>query len=151
MDLRAAIFLVFVSMAAPCFAQDAPSVTQAEDIGAVRARVRAGIRRQDGTITREALRALAENQQTLIRGARIVPQEEDGRVVAVRIFGVRRDSPLGWLGLQNGDAITEVNGRDVTSPEAALQAYSTLFQSDLLEISLIRRGAPTTIRWRIVD
>jgi hypothetical protein len=115
------------------------------------ARVRAGIREQDHTISRAALQLLLDNQAALMRIARILPREENGRVVGIVLYGIRRTSILGVLGFENGDLVRSVNRYSMTSPDSALEAYSNLTNSDRLDVELTRRGTPMTVRWRIVD
>ena len=46
---------------------------------------------------------ILENQAELMRQARIVPEQENGKVTGIRLFGVRADTLLGTLGMENGD------------------------------------------------
>jgi hypothetical protein len=39
------------------------------------------------------------------------------------LFGIRPDTLLGTLGLENGDRLQTINGFDMASPEKALEAY----------------------------
>ncbi|MCZ7679350.1 MAG: hypothetical protein M5U28_11550 [Sandaracinaceae bacterium] len=101
-------------------------------------------------VTRAALEALFENQAGLLmRTARIIPREENG-VASLGVYAIRRLSPLGVLGLQNGDRIRSINGYAMSSPDAALEAYARLRSADELAVELTRRGAPVTLRIRIV-
>ncbi|MFW6087580.1 MAG: type II secretion system protein GspC, partial [Myxococcota bacterium] len=73
---------------------------------------------------------ILENQSELMRSARIIPHEEGGRTVGVKLYGIRRNSVLGKLGVQNGDTLRNINGFDMTSPDSALQAYTKLRDAD---------------------
>lgn len=122
-----------------------------------------------GTITREDLdrhvrwiapqaweldRALVDRMiastATLHPSVRVIPHEERGRVVGVKLFGVRRDSVLGRLGIQNGDTLLEVNGVSMGSPDGALEAYARLRTTDALFVRLSRRGEELVHVYRIV-
>ncbi len=122
-----------------------------------------------GTITREDLdrhvrwiapqaweldRALVDRMiasaATLHPSVRVIPHEARGRVVGVRLFGVRRDSVLGRLGIQNGDTLLEVNGVSMGSPDGALEAYARLRRTDALFVRLSRRGEELVHVYRIV-
>lgn len=92
---------------------------------------------------------ILENQSELMRSARIIPHEEGGRTVGVKLYGIRRSSVLGKLGIQNGDTLRNINGFDMTSPDSALQAYTKLRDADHLTVAVVRRGQPTTIDYNI--
>ena len=70
-----------------------------------------------------------------MRQARIVPEQENGKVVGIRLFGVRPDTLLGMLGMENGDRLQNINGFDMTSPEKALEAYARLRTADHLTVA----------------
>jgi general secretion pathway protein C len=87
-----------------------------------------------------------ENQAELMRSARIVPEQgADGKTVGIRLFGLRPDTLLGTLGLENGDRLETINGFNLASPEEALNAYARLRTANKLAVKLTRRGKPTTI------
>ncbi len=101
------------------------------------------------TIQRGLVTRVLENQAEIMRTARIVPQEEGGRVVGVKLYGIRRNSLLGHLGMQNGDMLRTINGFDLTSPDSALEAYARLRSADHLSVALVRRGSPLNLEMNI--
>ncbi|MBX3264090.1 MAG: general secretion pathway protein GspC [Labilithrix sp.] len=100
-------------------------------------------------IDRGVVDKILENQADLMRQARIVPEQENGRVVGIRLFGVRKETLLGVLGMENGDRLQTINGFDMSSPEKALEAYARLRTADKLTISLNRRGQNMNIDYNI--
>ena len=76
------------------------------------------------TVPQTFVDKILQNQAELMRSARIVPHEENGQVVGVKLYGIRRNSLLGKLGLQNGDLLRTINGFDMASPDTALEAYA---------------------------
>ena len=72
------------------------------------------------------------------------PRGGRARVTGVQLFGVRRNTLLGRLGMQNGDVLNRINGLDIASPDRALEAYSRLRTSDHLQVSVTRNGRPST-------
>jgi general secretion pathway protein C len=78
-----------------------------------------------------------------------VPEQKDGKTVGIRLFGIRPDTLLGSIGLQNGDRLEKINGFDMASPEKALEAYARLRTAPSLSVQLTRRGAPTTLEIQI--
>lgn len=100
-------------------------------------------------IQRSLVDRLLENQAELMRTARIIPHEEGGRTVGVKLYGIRRNSLLGRLGIQNGDMLRTINGFDMSSPDSALEAYSRLRGADHLTLSVVRRGNAMTLDYNI--
>lgn len=100
-------------------------------------------------IDRSAVDQILENQAELMRSARIVPEQKDGKVVGVRLFGVRPETLLGTLGFTNGDRLESINGFNMGSPEKALEAYARLRTANNLKVQLNRRGKPVTIEMKV--
>lgn len=63
--------------------------------------------------------------------------------------GVRQDDLLGRIGLENGDRIDRVMGKSVATPEHALEAYSAMRGAKLIELEIVRRGAPKKLLLRV--
>jgi general secretion pathway protein C len=100
-------------------------------------------------VDRTVVDKILENQAELMRQARIVPEQENGKVVGIRLFGVRNDTLLGVLGMENGDRLQTINGFDMTSPEKALEAYARLRTADHLTIQVNRKGGDMNIDYNI--
>jgi len=81
---------------------------------------------------------------------RLIPHvEDDGRVVGLKVYGVRRNSLLGRLGIQNGDMLIDVNGHRFDDPSAMLEAYVRLRDADAIFLRLARRGEERLHVYRI--
>lgn len=101
-------------------------------------------------VDRGVIDNILENQATLMRSARIVPEKgADGKTVGIRLFGIRGDTLLGTLGLQNGDRLETINGFNMASPEDALNAYARLRTANKLAVKVTRRGKPMNIDFNI--
>ncbi|MBX3187674.1 MAG: general secretion pathway protein GspC [Labilithrix sp.] len=101
------------------------------------------------TIDRATLDRILEAQTELMK-AKVVPEKEGGRVVGVRVYGVRPGSVLSMLGIENGDRLETLNGWEMGDPEKMLEAYARLRAgADMLSIRLTRRGAPMTLDYVI--
>jgi general secretion pathway protein C len=114
--------------------------------------IKKGIQKVGGTefnVDRGVVDKILENQAELMRQARIVPEQENGKIVGIRLFGVRQDTLLGALGMENGDRLEKINGFDMTSPEKALEAYARLRTSDHLTVSVNRRGQAMNLDYNI--
>jgi len=99
-------------------------------------------------IDRSVIDQLIERQSELIR-ARIVPDQQNGQVVGLRLYGVRPDTVLGALGIQNGDRLETINGFSMASPEKALEVYARLRSAEGLKIQLNRAGKNLLIDYKI--
>lgn len=100
-------------------------------------------------VSRKAADAVLESQGALLRSARFVPFEQNGKVVGFRVFGVRPDGLLGRLGFQNGDRIERVLGKPITTPEQALDFYGAARTAKVIDVDLVRAGAPARLLVRI--
>ncbi|HSN99030.1 MAG TPA: type II secretion system protein GspC [Candidatus Nanopelagicales bacterium] len=100
-------------------------------------------------VERSVVDQILENQAELMRSARIVPEKEGDKVVGVRLFGIRPDSLLGTLGLENGDRLQSINGFEMADPQKALEAYARLRSADRLTVSVQRKGKPMNIDFNI--
>jgi general secretion pathway protein C len=100
-------------------------------------------------IQRDLVDKVLANQGAIMKTARVIPHEEDGRVVGVRLYGIRRNSLLGRLGIRNGDMLRTINGFDMTSPDSALEAYTRLRTADKLTLAVKRQNNDMTIEYNI--
>ena len=129
--------------AAPAPTGGAPGVDPSISKGIVR------VSATEFNVDRGVVDKILENQADLMRQARIVPEQENGKVVGIRLFGVRPDTLLGTLGMENGDRLQTINGFDIASPEKALEAYARLRTADKLNITLNRRGQNMNLDYNI--
>jgi general secretion pathway protein C len=100
-------------------------------------------------VERAVVDNILENQAELMRSARIVPEKEGDKIVGIRLFGIRPDSLLGTLGLENGDRLQAINGFEMSDPQKALEAYARLRSAERLTVSVNRRGKPVNIDFNI--
>ena len=111
-----------------------------------------GILKLSGTVflvDRRVFDLAVENQADWMRSPRIVPDQEHGRVVGIRLFGVRPDSLLGLVGFENGDRLESINGFDVFSPDRAVELYERLRTVDDLSIIVDRRQSKVRLQYHI--
>lgn len=142
--------------AAVAVAPAAEAVVTAEPGGAEGAIAAAdldrGIQRVSDTefgISRSLVDRVLENRGALMRTARVVPHEVGGRVVGVKLYGIRRNSLLGRVGIENGDVLRSINGYDMSDPNSALEAYARLRSADHLTLAVERRGTPMSLNYNI--
>lgn len=120
--------------------------------GKVPADIEKGIQKVDDhtfNIDRNVVDKIIENQAELMKSARIIPEQENGKVVGIRMLNIRPETLLGKLGLQTGDMLKTINGFDMTSPEKALEAYAKLRTAPSIQVGVVRNGKPTNIEFNI--
>jgi hypothetical protein len=101
------------------------------------------------TISRELIDTLLANTTELATSARFVPSIKEGRPNGFKLYAIRPLSVFGRLGMQNGDTVQSINGYDMTSPDAALEAYTKLRKADHLTVGVERRGQKMTLDWSV--
>jgi type II secretory pathway component PulC len=82
--------------------------------------------------------------------ARIVPSQKDGKPNGFKLYGIRRSSLYGSLGIRNGDLLQKVNGHPLTTPEEALEVYQQVKNAGIITVELLRRGQPVTLVYKII-
>ncbi len=100
-------------------------------------------------IERSLVDRVLGNQAELMNTARVIPHQEGDRTVGVKVYGIRRNSLLGRLGVQNGDMLRTINGYDMSDPATALEAYTRLQSANSLTLNVVRRGNPVTLNYNI--
>ncbi|MFK7991575.1 MAG: hypothetical protein AB8I08_36500 [Sandaracinaceae bacterium] len=141
---------------APCLPEMTPTLAPAAEPEVpeldLDAHVRRGAEseaRSDVQVTRAAMDTMWVRPETQ---ARIVPRTNAaGEFECIALHGMRRRRLLSRLGLRNGDCVRDVNGYDLRSPDAVLEAYSQLRDVDRWEITLDREGQALTIVVTLVD
>jgi len=91
-----------------------------------------------------------EDPTALFSSLRFVPERKHGKLVGLRLFGIRPGSLLGTLGLQNGDCLESINGLEIASPQRALEAYARLSTAKRLNVRVVRLGRPLQIDLNII-
>lgn len=112
----------------------------------------AGIKKIDDNhyeISKDLVDKVLLNPMGFTKGARINPAMDGGKPNGFKLFGIRHNSMLSKLGLENGDTLISINGMELTSAEQALQVYTKLRDATTLEINLTRRTKPDTLTYQI--
>ena len=111
-----------------------------------------GIKKIDET-TFEIDKALVDkvtaNPMAFMKGARIVPSMKNGKPDGIKLYAIRPTSPYAKLGLTNGDTLQSINGFELTSVDKGLEIYTKLREATSLEVEIVRRGKPTTLKYQI--
>lgn len=62
----------------------------------------------------------------------------------MRITGVRSDGPAGYAGLQGGDVVVKLNGKDLEDIYDYMEVLNTLNEGDQTTVTVIRGGNEQT-------
>ena len=98
-------------------------------------------------VSRDVLLAALNEERPF--SPRIVPEVSNGRLLGLRLFGVREGSGLSRLGLVNGDVVLSINGSALGSPEEALAIYERAQTAEELVVELSRKGTPRELRFHV--
>lgn len=102
-------------------------------------------------VKRSFVEKLLADPAQLMRLARLMAHEEHGRMIGVKVYGVRRKSVLGKLGIQNGDLLHSINGLSLADLNAALEAFAQLRSASNLKVAITRRDQPMSLSVSITD
>ncbi|MCF8025724.1 MAG: PDZ domain-containing protein [Desulfobacteraceae bacterium] len=100
-------------------------------------------------IEREQISSAMQNVSNLMRQVRIRPYFEDGNPGGVMLSSIRSGSIFEEMGLESGDIIKGVNGREIRSMDDAMQFYENLKSAGEINLQLQRNGSQRNIRYRI--
>jgi general secretion pathway protein C len=81
---------------------------------------------------------LADRTQ-LMPAEKILPEQWQGEVIGIRIFGIGPDTLLAKLGFHSGDRLESINGVKIRTPDQARDAWEALRQGSLT-FEVQRRG-----------
>jgi len=106
---------------------------------------------KDGTvqISKQVIDAVLANPMAIAKGARVVPAVKDGKPDGFKLYAIRPSSFYARLGFSNGDTLQTVNGLLLDSAEKALEVYSKLRDAKSVEVGIVRRGKPMTLKFTI--
>jgi general secretion pathway protein C len=100
-------------------------------------------------VRRSFVDQLLQNPSEILAARRIIPHAENGQVVGLKLYGIRRHSLLARLGLQNGDSLRTINGYAMSSLDTALEAYAKLRGANRLSVTVERRGRSVILDYAI--
>lgn len=81
--------------------------------------------------------------------ARIVPNYRDGQYQGFKLIGVRPNSLYRALGIRSGDVVKRVNGKEINSPNKAIELFEQLRSQSAIQLDIERRGQSRSLSYRI--
>ncbi len=100
-------------------------------------------------INRKILVQSMSNPRNIFTDARLIPNIKQGKQQGFLLSEVKAGGLYHNLGLKNGDIILKINGRDITSPERALQILTAIKGLDRVELNIIRKNKKQTLNYFI--
>jgi general secretion pathway protein C len=147
--------LVLAGATAPVAAApvaEAPAVTDDGNKDDLQASIDSGIKKVDDSnyeIDKSLIDKILANPMGVAKGARVVPAVKNGQPDGFKLYAIRPSSVYAKLGLANGDTLQSINGFELNSADAALNAYTKLREATSLELNVTRRGKPMTLKYQI--
>ncbi len=89
------------------------------------------------------------NWGQMMRGARIMPHFEKGKITGFKVSRIRADSLYKKIGLENGDILHRINGIEFQGPEDAFKMMSELKESKNVTLDISRNGARKSMSYSI--
>jgi hypothetical protein len=123
---------------------EAAVVVSAYDPQAVLQEILGSIRELSPTersITQRGLELFLDNHAALLSSSvRFLPEVAVGKPRGLRVFGVKADDLFGRLGLENGDLIESVMGKQVITQDETLRAFGAMRGAKAIELEIRRAG-----------
>ena len=101
------------------------------------------------TIDQQRVQQAIDNPRQIMTDARLLPNMVSGKQEGFTINEVKAGGIYSSLGLQNGDILLRINELEISSPEAALQAFTALRGLDRIQLDIMRGGAKMTLSYQI--
>lgn len=100
-------------------------------------------------VSRQTVQEQLENLPQLLQQAKAVPYSRNGRKAGFRIVNIQQGSVFQELGLEEGDVIQGVNGKDIRTPSQALKAYRELKNASSFRVRLLREGQQVNMNYAV--
>ena len=102
-------------------------------------------------IDREKINDSLKNINQLMSQVKVRPHFKDGKPDGLLLSHVQQNSIFNEMGLQNGDIVKGVNGKEIQSVDDALKFYDSLKSSTSVEIQIERQNDMMTIGYQIKE
>ena len=100
-------------------------------------------------LDRAAVEAELSDPEKLAKGAKVIPNYDNGKASGIKLVGIRRDSVFSQLGIQSGDVVRSINGTEVRNQAHALELLQGLKGSKSAAIEVERRGKRQKLKYRV--
>jgi general secretion pathway protein C len=120
--------------------------------GKLPARPARGVLRGQGLnydLSRDLIQQSINNMAELMSAVRMTPYVKDGKPEGFRLTQIQDDSLFRMMGLQNGDILIGINGKNILSAEDMMKAYATIKEGNSFTVSIMRNNQATTLNYRV--
>ncbi len=100
-------------------------------------------------INKRALLARIGGLESVMAKASLEPYMVDGQTKGLRLTGIEGVSMAAFVGIQNGDVITTVNGQELTSMQKAYQVFQKARSQPELNVQLLRGDQAKALQFRL--
>lgn len=100
-------------------------------------------------IQRQALEQQLKDQKTIASQGQFVPNMKDGERNGLRMVGVSPNSIYTQLGIQSGDILRTLNGKEVNTSQEAMNLFNQLQSSGTMTVEIERRGQKKRLQYKI--
>ena len=100
-------------------------------------------------VDRELIEYLVDNKHMLMQSGRVLPNVEGDTINGFKVYGIRKTSLWGKLGIHNGDVVLSVNDQPMDGPDKAYEAFANLGGSDTMSVQVLRHGKPQAFTYNI--
>ncbi|MFO7861073.1 MAG: type II secretion system protein GspC [Desulfosalsimonas sp.] len=101
------------------------------------------------SISSQQMNEAMQDVNTLMRQVRVRPYFKDGRPGGLMLSGIRSESIFSEMGLESGDIIKSINGRQIRSVEDAMTFYENMQSSGEVELEIERSGSSQILSFQI--
>ena len=109
----------------------------------------APIEREDTvTVSRSTLNESLENIHDLLSQVRIRPSFKEGRAGGLAVSNIKAGSFFEKMGLNNGDIVQGIDGREIKSPDDVLEVYEKVKSGSEVALEIERNGVKKIINYK---
>ena len=98
-------------------------------------------------LSQSELERSMDNIHQLLSQAKVRPSFKNGKSQGLAITNIKRGSLFEKLGLQNGDIVQGIDGRDITSTKDVMEMYDKIKSGSQVALQLLRKGEEKIINY----
>ncbi len=100
-------------------------------------------------VERSAIEKRIENRRELATQGRVVPNFKNGQRQGLKLVGITPNSVYTELGIQSGDVLHSVNGKQIKSSHQAMDFFESMKNDKTVKVQIERRGQKKNLEYNI--